>query len=172
VRKSLTIYFIKPVGMAGPVKIGRSCSPDKRLETLRTWSPFPLEIVAQIDGPPELERRFHQHFIDLYESHEWFRVSNELEAVIREINEGTFNIDALPAPKKLPVKERSRAYLTPAWRYQRSVNHRLDHLRWKGVKEAGKLSIYLTNYLGRSPDRWPLHKQEIEQQIELLARQV
>lgn len=122
----MKVYFIKPIEHEGPIKIGRSCSPDNRLATLATWCPFPLELVAQIEGPKELERRFHHHFLDLHIRHEWFRVSNELQAVIREINEGVFNVDTLPEPKKLPVAPRSTDYLTEAWRYQRSICSRLN----------------------------------------------
>ena len=43
------VYFIKPIGMDGPIKIGCSVSPDRRRETLEWWCPFPLEILAEIE---------------------------------------------------------------------------------------------------------------------------
>src|SRR3546814_12747101 len=38
------VYFIRPIGQAGPVKIGCSVGPNKRRPELETWSPVPLEI--------------------------------------------------------------------------------------------------------------------------------
>jgi hypothetical protein len=156
----MKVYFIKPIGMEGPIKIGRSISPDKRRETLLTWCPFPLEIVAEIEGPKELERRFHQHFIDLYMRHEWFRVSNELQAVIREINEGTFDIDCLPAPKKLPVAARNNDYLTEAWRYKRSVCSRLRQM--PGTNSCTAEDRIISHVGGKDPELWLAHKHCIE----------
>lgn len=54
---SRRVYFIKPVGLAGPIKIGCSYSPEKRRSALDCWSPFALEIIAQIDGGANLERQ-------------------------------------------------------------------------------------------------------------------
>lgn len=51
------VYFVKPVGQDGPVKIGFSETPIDRLSTLMTWSPIPLEIAIAIPGDRELEGR-------------------------------------------------------------------------------------------------------------------
>src|SRR3546814_4084305 len=51
------VYFIRPIGQAGPVKIGCSVGPNKRRHELETWSPVPLEIVDEIDGGFDLGRR-------------------------------------------------------------------------------------------------------------------
>lgn len=53
----MPVYFIRPVGMDGPVKIGGSGVPKNRLNNLMTWSPFPLEVAATDDGGYPLERR-------------------------------------------------------------------------------------------------------------------
>ena len=145
------VYFIKPVDMLGPIKIGRSVSPDGRRATLETWCPFPLEIVAEMAGPKELERRFHAYFLDLHIRHEWFRVSNELQAVMREIADGTFDLGALPPPRKLPTAPRDNSYLTPAWRYRTSVCARLRSL---DTTPATRQAIH--NFFGcRDPSRIP-----------------
>lgn len=77
------VYFIKPIGFDGPIKIGCSISPDGRRDTLQTWCPFPLEIVAEIEGDTKLERRFHLMFDDTCKGREWFDWS-EIEAWIAE----------------------------------------------------------------------------------------
>lgn len=61
------VYFLKPVGMDGPIKIGCSEYPQRRLLNLMAWSPFPLELLAQIDGDESVERRFHAAFQHLWE---------------------------------------------------------------------------------------------------------
>src|SRR3546814_12248774 len=53
------VYFIRPIGQAGPVKIGCSVGPNKRRHELEKWTPVPLEIVAEIDGGFDIERRYH-----------------------------------------------------------------------------------------------------------------
>ncbi len=90
------VYFIKPVGMDGPIKIGCSESPARRRIALEAWSPFPLELVATIEGDCLLEQRFHAEFIADHERLEWFRITPRLLAVIGAINAGTFDIETLP----------------------------------------------------------------------------
>lgn len=96
----MTVYFIKPIGMDGPIKIGSSQSPNNRCKSLDTWSPFPLEIVAQIDGCLDLEWRFHARFQTSHERREWFTWSRELQDVIDSINAGTFDVSSLPEARR------------------------------------------------------------------------
>lgn len=90
------VYFIKPIGMDGPVKIGTSESPVRRCGALAAWSPFPLEIAAQVEGGEVIEARFHRLFIDSHERLEWFSWTPELQSIIDHINNGTFDIACLP----------------------------------------------------------------------------
>ena len=95
------VYFIKPIGMAGPIKIGCSQSPDIRRSSLETWSPFPLEIIAELGGNEVLERRFHTKFAASRRTREWFDVSAALLTAIEQIQAGTFDIESLPPPARL-----------------------------------------------------------------------
>jgi hypothetical protein len=90
------VYFIRPIGMASPVKIGRAIFPKSRRTALATWSPFDLEIVATIPGGRDLEERFHALFIAHHWRQEWFHGSELMEKVINQINSGTFDIGSLP----------------------------------------------------------------------------
>lgn len=90
------VYFIKPVGMDGPVKIGCSAKPPVRRATLAAWSPFPLEIAAEIEGDLYLEARFHKRFIAARSHAEWFMATPELLSTIEQIKAGTFDCDTLP----------------------------------------------------------------------------
>jgi hypothetical protein len=92
------VYFIKPVGLDGPIKVGCSYSPDGRRKTLETWCPFALEIVAEIDGGIDTERRFHALFVETHLRREWFGWSRRIAATIEAIRDGSFDVAALPAP--------------------------------------------------------------------------
>jgi len=94
------VYFLRPVGMDGPIKIGCSTCPEARLQSYMPWAPWPLEIAARIDGPRTLEYRFHAAFAHLWTHHEWHRAAPELTAAIDAINAGTFDVNGLPAPKR------------------------------------------------------------------------
>lgn len=125
------VYFIRPIGMKGPIKIGCSVSPDRRRSTLETWSPFPLEIVAEIDGSFELERRFHALFAEWHQGREWFLWTVRLQQVIDAINAGIFDLDSLPDPKCLkPMRRRTNGWTERGKRIQ-SYAARIRHIETK-----------------------------------------
>lgn len=141
------VYFIKPIGMDGPIKIGCSIAPDNRRETLQSWCPFPLEVLAEIEGGYLLERRFHQAFIADHRGHEWFNTTPRLLATIDEIILGTFLTETLPKEGKRSDfrKTRDNSYLTDEWRYRSSFWARWRHLR---QTDCRAFSTRLTEILG------------------------
>lgn len=82
------VYFVKPVGMDGPIKIGCSLHPRARMSSFATWSPFPLELVAEIPGDLELETAIHDCFADCFSHREWFHPSPRLLKFIEDIRAG------------------------------------------------------------------------------------
>jgi hypothetical protein len=76
------VYFLRPVGQLGPVKIGCSKLPDLRLETLTTWSPVRLELICSVPGTHKDERTLHGMFRKHHVHGEWFGASKELLALI------------------------------------------------------------------------------------------
>lgn len=100
------VYFIRAKGGFGPVKIGYSRVPQTRLETLSTWAPYPLEIVATIPGGLELEVRFHKAFEEHHSHREWFHPCAVIERTIEQIRSGMFEVDALPVGKRLRTLSR------------------------------------------------------------------
>lgn len=82
------IYFLRPVGQRGPVKMGCSRLPESRLQTFLPWSPVELEIAATCPGDFALERRLHGLFAAQHLRGEWFSASIELDALIRNIAKG------------------------------------------------------------------------------------
>jgi hypothetical protein len=84
-KSARNVYFIKPVGLDGPIKIGCSEKPAGRLETLSVWSPMPLELIGSVPGTFEDERFLHYCFSEYHSHREWFRSSPQLRETIREI---------------------------------------------------------------------------------------
>lgn len=120
------VYFIKPIGMTGPIKIGCSASPARRRRALETWSPFPLEIIAEIEGDYQLERRFHTLFAHLHERREWFVASPEIYGVVDAIEKGSFDIATLPPGKRID----NRGLVRPPWfSKQMSYSLRTAHMQ-------------------------------------------
>lgn len=121
------VYFIKPVGFDGPIKIGTSTAPELRRMELEKWSPFPLEPVLIIEGADAcVERQFHALFRELHERGEWFTNSQLIQAVIREIQAGEFDWDSLPQPRKL--QNRGREGWTPEQKQRASYAQRIWRL--------------------------------------------
>lgn len=79
------VYFIKPIGLDGPIKIGCSRSVHARLEALATWSPWPLEVIAAVPGTLADEGFLHGCFAADHSHHEWFRSSPALRQMITKI---------------------------------------------------------------------------------------
>lgn len=90
------VYFIRPIGMLGPIKIGHSKMCATRLMALSAYSPFPLEIAAKISGGEALEARFHTKFRHLHSHAEWFVPGDDLLEAIKQIQAGDFPISSLP----------------------------------------------------------------------------
>lgn len=82
------VYFIKPIGMAGPIKIGCSSKPAERLLKLSIWSPFPLEIIGTFPGWTEQEVYLQSRFAGQHSHKEWFHSSDLLLRTIDRILSG------------------------------------------------------------------------------------
>lgn len=76
------IYFIRPVGEKGPVKIGCSVDPVKRLAAFQAGCPIHLELIATMESVPSLERALQHKFAADHQHGEWFAWSPRLAALI------------------------------------------------------------------------------------------
>lgn len=124
------VYFLRPIGAEGPVKIGHSYWPNDRLRTYQHWSPLPLEIAATILGPQALERRFHARFYHLHSHHEWFFADPSLTEAIDAIRAGTFDVSSLPRGRNLFIGGEAARVHSCAWN---SLRARLTWMIKKGV---------------------------------------
>lgn len=101
------IYFLRPVGKQGPVKIGFAICAAHRLQVCQAWSPVPLEVAATLAVAGDdhsrrrhhalaIERRFHLKYAAHRLHHEWFAANAALSADIESIRLGTFDPSTLP----------------------------------------------------------------------------
>jgi hypothetical protein len=165
------VYFVRRSDGEGPVKIGCSYSPPRRLLTLATWAPYPLEVAATMPGDTRLERRFHAMFAAQHCHREWFHSSPELEATIVAVAAGTFDTDALPAPGYLYSRP------TNNWsedtRRHASWTHRLLHLERRNVEVPRRIYEALQRYSwGVNPKRDPADAAIVEGWLEQYPRVV
>ncbi|MBZ9922214.1 GIY-YIG nuclease family protein [Mesorhizobium sp. BR1-1-7] len=89
------VYFIKPVGMDGPVKIGCTIDVQKRLRELEKSSPMQLEVAAFVRGGLGLERKLHAYFQASHSHGEWFHRSIALAHLIEKLRNGVAISDAI-----------------------------------------------------------------------------
>lgn len=72
------------------VKIGVSKNPITRLKGYFAWCPFPLRILATIEGNAKTESQFHHFFADDWVHSEWFLRTPRMDAVLDRIAQGEF----------------------------------------------------------------------------------
>ena len=109
------VYFIRPAGKPGPIKIGCSVDPAERLRSIqRDWL-SPLELIGCVPGciPDEitLHKRFRRNRQRTHSSNrEWFNHCPEIEQGIGRIIELGFVPKNLSAPISLwGINEPERA---------------------------------------------------------------
>lgn len=80
---SVYIYFIQ-AGCTGPIKIGRSHDPYRRLDGLQTANPEKLSLLAAFPVDDKInESSLHCTFDHLRIRGEWFKPTNDLLNFIR-----------------------------------------------------------------------------------------
>lgn len=105
------VYFLRPVGAEGPIKIGCSHDPVKRLQKYMSWSPVGLEIAATIAGGVQLEWRFHALLRRSHSHQEWFHPTPEVLAVMDAVRRGAFDISSLPENGWRPSRKNGRTWI-------------------------------------------------------------
>lgn len=125
------VYFIKPIGMDGPIKIGCSSIPADRLKYLSVWSPWPLEIIGAVPGSYADEYFLHKCFADIHSHREWFFGAERLRVAIDAIISAN-SVDAVRSsltPIRSIKKKRILSKEERKWRsYRARVRIALDKL--------------------------------------------
>ena len=134
------IYFLRPIGAEGPVKIGCSRSPRSRLEQYLPWSPVPLEIAATVPGTMSLEYNLHQCFADTHIHHEWFGASPGLTKLIDALRTGAPLADAVDLNRKVgSIRKKGERTWGPWLRRYMSYVHRLRHAQDRASPAGDRL---------------------------------
>lgn len=107
--KLRTVYFIRPAGERGPVKIGCSIDAERRLAQLQIEADDRLEIVASASGSMDDERRIQSLFWHDRIRREWFNWSPVLQLLIDAVARGEADWAALPPTRVRRMPERRRA---------------------------------------------------------------
>jgi len=82
------VYFIQAGGDDGPVKIGWSLNPMKRLRSLQTGSGQVLRLLAVMPGDRKKERAMHRAFSSRRIHGEWFNPGFALWGTIWSLRRG------------------------------------------------------------------------------------
>ncbi len=121
------VYFMRPVGMVSPIKIGFSIHLRERYNQLSVWSPYPLEIIATIPGDLTLETAFHERFAKSHYHHEWFHGHVDLIKGIADLQRGVPYTEAFDLSVREGSIRRGIPYKPSSTRRSRR-NARLDQL--------------------------------------------
>lgn len=96
------IYFIRN---GNYIKIGVSVDPWKRLASLQTGNPEPLELLAIMPGSNDLEIGLHRAFGQFMKQGEWFQINDRLLTFIKIIK------DTFPdSQRNLAQEEKAQRY--------------------------------------------------------------
>lgn len=134
----MTVYFMRPIGMDGPVKVGNSRHPHQRLEAYNGIAPFALEIVATIPGDGGVERQFHALFAEHWSHHEWFLAGPVVTETIKSVQAGTFDVSTLPKSRRMGP------HAPPTWTPERR-RYMSVLLRFRAADKRGDLPAHLSS---------------------------
>lgn len=135
------VYFLKPIGMDGPIKIGCSITPVGRLLAIAAWSPFPLEIAATIPGGLSLEKNIHECFADLHLHREWFKADPKLVDAVALLAAGVPIESAIDLTKRVGKMRGTRTGVPPHSPDRRRYISYMAKARWARVKATNSLGI-------------------------------
>jgi len=77
------LYFI---GSENLVKIGSSVNPQNRIKELEIGNPQKMYLIAAFANMGNIESEMHKKFDHLRVRGEWFRYTDEIHAIIRELS--------------------------------------------------------------------------------------
>ncbi|HEY6015704.1 MAG TPA: GIY-YIG nuclease family protein [Gaiellaceae bacterium] len=106
------VYFVQR-GADGPIKVGFSATPLRRIAQLQTSSAELLHVLATVPGGPSLERELHALFAKHRLASEWFSPHPQLFLWLAAYFTGRIKPRA-PAPVRAIVREPSGPVLSPA----------------------------------------------------------
>lgn len=151
------VYFARLISGDGPIKIGCSLAPQRRVEDLMLWSPYPLELVATMPGGYDLEQRWHRRFAAHHSHHEWFHPSPDLIVAITAVKSGCFRDEMLHVPPGT-----------------RSIHYRPENGEWisnrAAIRRLAKAGLAIPSHITAAlDDYWRASDAEKAQRQRLVA---
>jgi hypothetical protein len=148
--KSMLVYFMKPKGRKGPIKIGCSSGPEQRLETLSAWSPYPLEIVGTVPGGFPDESFLHRCLADDHLHREWFKATPRVIGVMQKVLEarGVETVKSEMAPAgtiRKNIRRKRTENVKLRFSYSRKVSfcedrtRKIQRDRWKAPDDIHRI---------------------------------
>lgn len=95
------VYFFRPVGAEGPIKIGCSFLPHERLLAYAHWSPVPLQLIGRVAGNQRFEKGLHAALREHHSHGEWFRPAPQVLAMVADAIAGKIDVTTLPQPRNV-----------------------------------------------------------------------
>ena len=83
-----SVYFARPVGALGPIKIGVSRCPKRRVEELSFAEKRAVALMHTMNGDGKLEHALFRCFADIHERGEWFKPHWRLVGFIEQLKSG------------------------------------------------------------------------------------
>lgn len=105
------VYFVKPVGMEGPIKIGSTRNFTKRFRCMNTDSPFELECILWLEGDYDDETKIQTLLLGSHLRGSWFQASDEVLALIERVKRVGISGMDLATENRSPRSKIWRAYL-------------------------------------------------------------
>jgi len=143
------VYFLRPVGQDGPVKIGCSTYVGLRFATFLSWSPVALEIAVSIPGDKDLERRLHLMFASSHSHMEWFHATPDLTQLIERLRAGEDVTTLVDMVRPIDFKRT----LTEREHRQRRYSSRL-HWAFESLRRSGAEFHYKPERVEAIQSRW------------------
>lgn len=140
------IYFLAPIG-GGPIKIGCSDIPARRLREIQFWSPYPLEVLTSAPGSLKDERRIQTAFESSWSHGEWFKATPDLYALVNSIRAS----GELPTwIKTIELKPRTGPRGRKWTDEQRANAKRVHGKRWAEIKASRAASREVRSFFERT----------------------
>lgn len=123
------VYFIQ-AQEGGPVKIGWTVNPHKRLKALQAASPYKLVIRYTLRGTQQLEHYLHERFASSRLEGEWFEVHHDMPGCLHE--DGLSTVNWLDDETKVRIFEREAQEQRIAQReYRQQQKRRANKRAWR-----------------------------------------
>lgn len=154
----MAVYIVEAVGTE-LVKIGFSSDPERRVKSMRTQCPFPIEVLACVEGDRVREKLFHRKFRHLRTSGEWFKKTPEVVAFAKALGTDAYGIVEEPIAPLPPVKiAEGRTYSVRDLQLRYRVT---DHTVLGWIRDGDLKAINTGRSLAKKKPRWSITEEQL-----------